>query len=292
MPFARHIYEYDTVVVGGTVSALLYSYLSGFPCIFVNPRPPFRFDEAGPLTGFQKIGMNTRNQRRLFEHLLPVLSLGGQLLASGAATSLTVSDDILKATTSRSRLAQYRFKKLIVMDDSDVTGLPPVSHQVIGRSRVIDWLHCRSGMEHDLDTLVTDDNFINKVFFYPSDRFGTQTTSRIRKDVVTISYLEPSELQDFNFSETMARHKTTQIMKDAGIKGARNGRDTKNPNLYRYYAVKLESAERVIEPDVRNSYQDDDRFEFVDKSLDEILSQMPSTPLPYTLKISENFLDF
>jgi hypothetical protein len=42
-------------------------------------------------------------------------------------------------------------------------------------------------------------------------------------------------------------------MRKAGIRGARNGRDTKNPERYKYYAVKIETNKREVfpvEPDV------------------------------------------
>ncbi len=60
----------------------------------------------------------------------------------------------------------------------------------------------------------------------------------------------------------MARFKILQLMKDAGIKGARNGRDTYNPEIYRYYSPKIESSQREIIPDVTNYYEEDPRFEF------------------------------
>ena len=40
-------------------------------------------------------------------------------------------------------------------------------------------------------------------------------------------------------------------MKDAGIRGARNGRDTYNPNIYRYYSPKIEATQREIFPDIK-----------------------------------------
>ena len=44
MKIDKHIYSYDTIVIGGGLNALLYSFFTGYPCIFVKPDPPFRFD--------------------------------------------------------------------------------------------------------------------------------------------------------------------------------------------------------------------------------------------------------
>jgi hypothetical protein len=288
----KHIYEYDTVIIGGSLRALLYSYMSGLPCIYTHLKPPFRFDALAPDQEFKKIGLSTRNHREAFERLVMVQGTSGQLLTGASATSLNINDNTLKVTTPHSRLARFSFEKLIILCDEDIYGLPPIEKEVIHPSRVIDWLHCRSGMEHAFDYLPGSDDFVQDVYFYPSDRFGVQTSSRVRKDVVSVSHLTPSQLQEFEYSETMARHKVTQIMKDAGIKGARNGRDTKNPSLYRYYSVKLESAERVIESHVHNHYSKDDRFEFPTWTIEQIMENIAFSPNPYSLKINNKFLDF
>ena len=51
----------------------------------------------------------------------------------------------------------------------------------------------------------------------------------------------------------MFKFKITQMMKDAGIRGARNGRDTYNPKIYRYYSPKIEAVEREVIRNIKNS---------------------------------------
>lgn len=205
--------------------------------------------------------MPDASDRELWELLIFVLSLSGQLPMADKTSSISIQDDILKATTSRSRMARFKFKKLFVYDDAGVSGLPLLKESTKYPSRILDWFDVRSGMEHDHEILTSDQDFVKEIIFYPSERMGSQK-KRIRKDLVAVSYLSEDQLLNFDYSSTMARFKITQMMKDAGIKGARNGRDTTNPELYRYYSVKIESVDRETEHSVENKYESDSRFSF------------------------------
>ncbi len=108
------------------------------------------------------------------------------------------------------------------------------------------------------------------------------------KDLAAISYLTDEQLADFNYSDTMVKFKVTKMMKEAGIRGARNGRDVNNPERYKYYAVKVEPAERQIITDVVRTFKPDDRFEFCYDTLEDIVSNI-KRPEHYLGKLSESF---
>ena len=86
----------------------------------------------------------------------------------------------------------------------------------------------------------------------------------------------------------MAKFKIIEMMKEAGIKGARNGRDVNNPNKFKYYSVKVEPAQRVIEKNITKYYETDDRFEFVYDSIKQLLDNLKK-PQGYLSKISGAF---
>jgi hypothetical protein len=289
--FNKHLYSHDTIVIGGGLNALLYSFFGGYPCLCVEPDVPFRFDFSCEKDDFGFIGVHTGNLREAWEKLAFILSLSGQLPMGDKVVSLNVLENILKASTRNSKLARFSFKKLVVFDDRGVTGLPTITRQDIGKSRVIDWFDVRSGMEHKHDFLETEDDFIKKVFFYPSERFGSQKSGRMRKDLVAVSYLDPDQLTSFDYSDTMARFKITQMMKDAGIRGARNGRDTKNPNIYRYYSPKIESVERGVTSDIKNYYIKDDRFEFLYDTPAQVIEKYFYDSGSYASKINKILID-
>ena len=269
----KHEYGYETIVIGGGLNALLFSYYNNFPCIFVDPCPPFKFDVFDEGIDLSLFGAANSKKEIIWQRLTASLSLGGQLPMSDKIEAISIQDNKLKAITSNSRLGRFEFDKLIIFDDGKIRGLPPIRKQKIGKYRIFDWFHVRSGMEHDHDSLETKDDFIQKVIFYPSDRFGNQTSGRLRKDLVAISYLDSDEVDNFDYSSTMARFKITQMMKEAGIKGARNGKDTNNPSLYRYYSVKVESMEREVFRSIQTFYAEDPRFEFRYDSPVEVIDQ-------------------
>mgnify|MGYP003114625375 CR=1 FL=1 len=281
MRLDKHTYEYDTIVIGGGLNAKVYAYYTKCPCLYGGDAAPFRFDmlEKGmPL-------FKTTNMLQAFEKINFILGLSGQLPMGDKVSSINIRDNLLKATTKDSRLGRFEFNKLVIFDDRCVYGLPPIKEKKVGKSRVLDWFDVRSGMEHQHDSFESDEDFVKEVIFYPSDRFGNQSSGRIRKDLVSISYLDEAQVKDFEYSDTMARFKILQMMKDAGIRGARNGRDMNNPETYRYYSPKIEATQREIIPDVTNYYEEDPRFEFRYDTADELIKQFSEEPDSYASKL-------
>lgn len=285
MGLSKHTYEYETIVIGGGLNAKMYSYYNKCPCICRSTDAPFEFDmlQQAPLPKVQ--GYDPKNTLQVWERLSFLLGISGQLPMDGNVSGINIRDNVLKVTTIGSRLCRFKFDKLIIFNDRDVFGLPLIKGREIGNSRVIDWFNVRSGMEHMHDSITTDDNFVKEVIFYPSDRFGNQKSGRIRKDLVSISYLDENEINDFEYSDTMARFKILQLMKDAGIKGARNGRDTYNPEIYRYYSPKIEATQREMFPNIKNYYEEDERFEFRYDTPEEIIEQFECDPNNYSSKL-------
>jgi hypothetical protein len=277
----RHIYQYDTIVIGGNLSAKMYAYYNKCPCIYGGNASPFRFDLLE-----QRVSLfETKNKLQTFEKINFLLGLSGQLPMGDKVSSINIRDNVLKATTHDSRLGRFEFDKLIIFDDREVFGLPLIKERKIGKSRVVDWFDVRSGMEHQHDSFESDEDFVKKIIFYPSDRFGNQSSGRIRKDLVSISYLDEAQVKDFEYSDTMVRFKVLRVMKDAGIKGARNGRDVNNPEIYRYYSPKIEASQREIIPDVTNYYEEDPRFEFRYDTPEEIIKEFSEEPDSYASKL-------
>ena len=211
------MYDADNIVLGGNLSALLYAYVHNYPCIFIRPIHPFRFDEMESEIG--------KNKRQLWEQLMVSLSVAGLCPLSDKASNMSVSDNTLKVVSSTSRMVKYNFKKLHVFDDYKISGLPLRYPQETPTLRVFDWFNVRSGMEHEHDKLISEDDFVKEVIFYPSVRFGNQESGRIRKDLVAISHIHADDLEDFEVSDTMARFKIIDMMKEVGIRGAPNDRD-------------------------------------------------------------------
>jgi len=279
----RHIYQKDTIVIGGCLPSLLYAFKNGLPVIFSKPRPPFRYDKIQKDYDLSFLGLEPFElyyQKQVWERLLVLLGLSGNLPLSSNASGMRIVDNLLTVTTNNHRVVKFTFDKLVVFDDEGVTGLPPISGEIKEKNRVIDWVNVRQGAKHQHDEIIGEGNFVNKIIFYPSDRHD----NRKLKDLVAISYLTDEELLDHDYSDTMVKFKVTKMMKSVGIRGGRNGRDVNNPERYKFYAVKVEPSERVVEPDVKRYYEPDERFEFRYDSVFDLLKE-PKTPKNYLGKL-------
>ena len=236
----KHIYFYDTVVIGGNLPAFLYAYTNSLPIIFVDSKPPFEFDEVDSLD-FEELGLQysynegrkyseryggkEKRHLRLWERIGFLLGVAGLMPLSNFAESIRIQDNQLKIATERQRTTKINFNKLVIFDDEKVSGLTTTTKQEKGKNRVIDWFNVRSGCNHDVDHLVDTDDFINKIIFYPTKR----SENKNLKDLYAESYLTDEQLKDFDYSETMARFKILKMMKAAGMRGERNGRNPKYP---------------------------------------------------------------
>ena len=283
MKLERHIYQKDTIVIGGCLPSLLYAFKNGLPVIFSKPRPPFRYDKIQKDYDLSFLGLEPFElyyQKQVWERLLVLLGLSGNLPLSSNASGMRIVDNLLTVTTNNHRVVKFTFDKLVVFDDEGVTGLPPISGEIKEKNRVIDWVNVRQGAKHQHDEIIGEGNFVNKIIFYPSDRHD----NRKLKDLVAISYLTDEELLDHDYSDTMVKFKVTKMMKSVGIRGGRNGRDVNNPERYKFYAVKVEPSERVVEPDVKRYYVPDERFEFRYDSVFDLLKE-PKTPKNYLGKL-------
>ena len=255
----KHIFHFDNIVVGGSLDALLYSYFTHSKCIFVKDRPPFEFDNLDESLK-ERFGVET--ERELWERLIFSLSLEGLLPLSDKAATISITDKEVKAVSHNSRLFRFSFDKMVVFDDEGISGLPLKEETKNQKVKVADWFHVHSGMKHDHWLLESGDDFVNQIIFYPSKRYGKQKPDTRRKDLVSVSYIDEKELKEFDYSNTMVKFKVLEMMKEAGIKGARNGRDQQNPEKYKYYAVKVEHVEREILHKPKATFKKDERFEF------------------------------
>tara|TARA_Y100000310_G_scaffold212856_1_gene213736 strand:+ start:1452 stop:2354 length:903 start_codon:yes stop_codon:yes gene_type:complete len=281
----KHWYEYDEVVVGNDLNAVLYSYINNVPILLNNINKPlffeflpYEFDVSKlnlRLTGYELQGLSSvknvgPSKLEMWERLLFLLSLSGMAPLSNKIESIRVEENILKVTTQNFKIARIRFNKLRIFDDENVSGLdiPTKSSDMY---KVVDWVDVRSGMVHAYDYFETEDDLVKEIYFYPSFRIDGGAD---RKDLVVISYMNEEQLNDFDYSDTMVKFKTLNLMKEAGIRGARNGRDQNNPEKYKYYAVKIQTRKRELRKIKFSKYDDSENIFFDYRTVEEIYNDL------------------
>lgn len=124
------------------------------------------------------------------------------------------------------------YEKIVFFDDENIENFP-FDEIPIKTHRVCDWFKVTSGTKHDYWTLETEDQFVNKIYFH------TKITLPKYKDCVSESFLTKDELQCVDYSPTMSRLKTIDVMTKAGILG------TKHTKTYRY-PIKMQIKERQV----------------------------------------------
>lgn len=293
-----HRSKLKEIVVGSTLSALLYAYYTGVPIVYIEKGVPFRFDYFDAYFDLDKIVQQREprefvtldhkkllgnSKRDIWEKLFFMLSISAQVPFGDKVKSIRIEEK-LKVITRKT--IDLDFNKVRIFDDRKIQGIPKKEDGEGGSYVVYDWISVHSGATHSLDFI--DDiagSVIEEVIFYPTDRIDGNHN---KKDIVCVSKMTDDQLNDYRFSDTYVRFKVEKLMKEAGIRGTRNGRDQLNPEKYKYYALKLESAERQFERIGFSHTSDNDKVVLDSRTPEEIIRHFRGTkPTGYLGKITE-----
>ena len=225
----RPAYQHERVVVGATLDAAIYAYENKIPLFFLKQKPPHRFEQTS--CGASKL--------LLFKRLIFLLSLNGLVPVCSGVTFMKIEENELQISTVNAGSVRVAFDKAIVFDESGLSGLAaPLPHH--DEYMVIDWFNVKSGACHDCESIRSESQFVNEVKFYYSDRIDGLHD---KKDLVAFSYLSEDEVDMLEHSETFVRLKVLDMMREAGIRGAKNGIDPyTGPQKRR--SLRIESASR------------------------------------------------
>lgn len=263
--------EYDELVIGSSLEALIYCTLNNLPSVACQLITPQHFETHDLDSSIFGLKTSNNSSLWLWERLYFYLSMSGLMPLGEKPVSLRINDNTIKVSTAKARMAKIKFNKLTVFDDFGVSGLGIPEENIPVKYTVYDWFNVRSGMKHDHNTLSSDEDFIKTILFYKTLRLDGDHEF---KDAVSISYLTKQELEEFEYSDINARFKTLYMMKEVGIRGARNGRDMNDKTKYKYYAVKIENTSREIIPP-RPIYKPFDNIDFNYNSLNDIITNNP-----------------
>ena len=225
-------YHFDKLVIGGSLESLLYSFVNDTKVIILEELYPVEVAEVPYKPSLRLLGYNSNEvikKAELWDRLTFILSMNGCLVSPNIISSHRESDNKLITVTERNKRVTYSADEIVNFDKVD-------GENVI----MLDWFNVRSGNNHKHKLIKDPDNrFINKVYFYRSNRIGSSSAIR---DILAISKLTVKESQMVDYSEGIARIKTLQMMKDKGIKGQSNG--TSKSGLRLHYALKIEHTFR------------------------------------------------
>ena len=216
------VLEHRNIVIGDSLEAVMFAYSNQYPLFFESINRPFRFDYLEPdieldflklapqaakslttLDGQKPIGIS---HEILWERLLFIMSIIGNVPLSDMCTSIRHDASKITCFNEYSKIAEIRYEKMYNFKQDDKKS------SLLCR----DWIAFNSGGKHDLDLIETSEDFVNQIWFYPSDRICGNTKV---KDACAVSVIDKKLIDDFEFSQTMARFKVVKDMKDRGMKG-------------------------------------------------------------------------
>jgi len=262
----NHVYKQQEVVVGGNLNALVYAYKKGCYIIPNTLDCPFAYDPAS-LVG--DLGLKSFSDQEAWEFMSYSLNQKGLNPLGSAVKQIHVDEEekMLKINVGKPSLIKVSYDNLRIFDTVNVGGLPAGYEGEAKGYRVFDWFDVRSGMRHNVDQIIDEENdFVKKIYFYLSDRIDG---NRDKKDMVAESFLNKEQIHDIEYSDSISRLKAIKMMKDAGIKGKKNGRG-------KFLSIKIDLWKREIKK-VKNlkSFKKGDII-LDGRSCEEILNEFSS----------------
>ena len=218
----KHEYQYDKIVVGGSLASLVYAYHESLPIIW-KARLPYFFDKT----------KDGKSKLEIWRRTAFLLSLSGLAPLGDKVDSYREEDGLLKVFGEEPYFIRIRAKEIEYFDEQ----LDEKEDTVF---EVVDWVNVRSGMAHSRDFFFTQSNFVKRVYFYKTNRIDGNHDF---KDLVALSYMTRAQLNDDDYSETYIRLKLIDMMKAGGIKGKANGNYKGKP---KFLSIRLEPNRRDI----------------------------------------------
>ena len=127
----------------------------------------------------------------------------GKVPLANLCKSIRYNGDTIAFIDEYSKIAEARFNTCYYFYDENTSYMV---HKEVDKKNIIcyDWLAFNSGGKHNVDFIQGEDQFINKIWFYSSDRIPSNNGV---KDACSVSYLTEEQVDNFDFSETMAKFK-------------------------------------------------------------------------------------
>ena len=241
--------NYDTIILGGTLQALMHSYTEGIPLIMVNAQVPF----------YKDIDPSGLNKSAIWRRLAFHLSYAGlNPVEQKAASYRLEQDNIVSIMGKTPYKVEFGYNNIIRYDEIQPTE----------KLRVFDYfkvINMRAEHQKILKSINTGEDFVNHF---------VDKIDGILSNIATVSYLTEEQIKNEAYSEVHARLKATEVLKMNDITGFRETRKDRNHKKYHYIKTKTIKREVMF-----------DRAEEEDK----LLMQRTDTKNPNLIKISDLF---
>lgn len=242
-------FHFDELVLGGSLTALLYAYKKNLPILIDVAHVPFVLEEIPThwdlsFLGFSKSACHKKSQ--VWDRLSFLLSMAGLVIFPNNIQSFRLEENKIQIIGLDNKKMVVHYNKLVEFD-----------RETENYFMVYDWYAVHSGSRHDWEVIPNyDEGLCHLLLFHRSTRPRTRSDV---KDVCAVSRVPKEKLYEIDWSPTYTRIKTLQMMKQVGIRGRANGYNRKGKMLH--YAISIEHMYREVFEEQNNQL-----------SIEEILS--------------------
>lgn len=282
--------EYDNIVIGSSLSAVVFAFNNQYPLFFTHPRKPFRFDYLKPESDLGCVKLFSSKEIQTFdgakfmgcpkyllwERLVFLLSLDGLVPLSDLCANIRETDQRVVCSNDYSKIFEFDYGTCHYFGDDNSSGF--VFEKKIAKPKFVcyDWVAFNRGGKHDIDYIHTGDDLAREIWFYPSDRIDGNTAV---KDACVVSLLDAEQVDHFDCSETMARFKMIHEMESRGMKGKFNGY---GPNgRPKYYKFRTTSLYRQKHSILERYEPKSDSVKIVKQNEETLLQGLPKASMAY-----------
>ena len=247
-------FNFDQLVLGGSLTALLYAYKKNLPILIDVAHVPFVLDEVPShwdlsFIGFSKSGIHKKSQ--VWDRLSFLLAMSGLVLFPNNIQSFRLEEDHINIIGIDNKKIIVRYNKLVEFD-----------RDTKDYFMVYDWFAVHSGSRHEWSVIPNyDEDLCHLLLFHRSTRPRTRSDV---KDVCAVSRVEKGLLNNIEWSPTYTRMKTLQIMKQTGIRGRANGYNRYGKVLH--YAISIEHMYREVFEEQNNKLSIEEILSWKDKT--------------------------
>ena len=282
--------EYDNIVIGSSLSAVVFAFNNQYPLFFTHPRKPFRFDYLKPESDLGCVKLFSSKEIQTFdgakflgcpkyllwERLVFLLSLDGLVPLSDLCANIRETDQRVVCSNDYSKIFEFDYGTCHYFGDDNSSGF--VFEKKIAKPKFVcyDWVAFNRGGKHDIDYIHTGDDLAREIWFYPSDRIDGNTAV---KDACVVSLLDAEQVDHFDCSETMARFKMIHEMESRGMKGKFNGYGPNGrPKYYKFRTTSLYRQKHSISERYEPK---SDSVKIVKQDEETLLQGLPKASMAY-----------
>ena len=215
------------IVIGRSLSCLLYCWRTQTKCLIKDPEYVFRFDKR--YEGYDFSFLNAKNPTELWSNLCFVMSLSSLLLFPNNIASYRLDNNILTVITKGNKRVEKKINKAQQFD---------IDTKYLG---VYDFFDIKELSTHDTKRIEDGIDFVGQLDFY---RFAGTSRGLVGSSRMTLE-----QLLDPDLGQGIAKIKALRMIKNEGLVG-KFSREYKGKKYYK--RPKIEFHKRVTTPLVQS----------------------------------------